>query len=208
MSVDKADQTFFLAVGFELGVGLIAMAIGYWLGVDPRESIASWGKWQSHLRSIGLGIVFALPAAALALSIHQLPWAPFKALHAQLDQQLRAMFLSFHWSEWTTLCLAAGVCEELLFRGLIQQGISESGWFGIGVMNGVFAIAVGSLLFGLCHFLSWTYFFFATLFGTYFGLCFVWTGDLLVAMVAHSVYDMIILAWLLRSFQKSSAIDR
>ncbi len=131
-----------------------------------------------------------------------------QALHAQLDQQLRAMFLSFHWSEWTTLCLAAGVCEELLFRGLIQQGISESGWFGIGVMNGVFAIAVGSLLFGLCHFLSWTYFFFATLFGTYFGLCFVWTGDLLVAMVAHSVYDMIILAWLLRSFQKSSAIDR
>ncbi|WP_254506757.1 CPBP family intramembrane glutamic endopeptidase [Anatilimnocola floriformis] len=92
------------------------------------------------------------------------------------------------------VALAAGIGEEVLFRGLIQAGLAA-------LLPNSFALVgsllIASVLFGLCHYLSNTYFALATLAGAYFGLLMLVSGSLLPAIIAHALYDFIALAYLL-----------
>jgi uncharacterized protein len=90
---------------------------------------------------------------------------------------------------------AAGLGEELLFRGLAQEGLSRlvGGEYGDWV-----ALAVASLLFGVCHWLNTTYAVLALLAGLYFGLLLMLTGSLWTPIVAHAAYDFIALVYLVQ----------
>lgn len=69
------------------------------------------------------------------------------------------------------LALGAGVGEEVLFRGLLQQGLElrlQESITDVPLADTV-AIAAASLVFGLAHALNWAYFSFATLGGLVFG---------------------------------------
>lgn len=88
--------------------------------------------------------------------------------------------------------IAAGVGEELLFRGAIQHMISES--FGIFL-----AIAIASILFGFAHFVTWWYALLAGIVGLYLGWLFFMTGSLIPPTVAHAAYDIVALFYLARS---------
>jgi hypothetical protein len=84
--------------------------------------------------------------------------------------------------------IMAGVCEEALFRGLGQNWITGY----IGVIPG---LVVASLIFGLFHFISVSYVVLVTLIGLYLGGLYVWTGDLMISVVAHAVYDFLALGY-------------
>jgi hypothetical protein len=79
-------------------------------------------------------------------------------------------------SEILLLSAAAGLGEEVLFRGLIQS------WLGFWLT---------SLLFGLIHALTPAYFVLGTLFGMAFGWLALATGNLLAPICAHAVYDAV-----------------
>ena len=89
------------------------------------------------------------------------------------------------------LSLAAGVGEEMLFRGVVQAVLDR--WWGPWA-----ALPVASLFFGLLHALTPTYAVLATLAGLYLGGVWLLTGNLLVVIVAHAFYDLIALVYLLR----------
>jgi hypothetical protein len=99
--------------------------------------------------------------------------------------------------------LAAGVGEELLFRGLIQEGLAR--WIGPPLGVGV-GLAVASVLFGACHWLSTTYAVLATAAGVYFGIWMILTGSVWTPLVAHAVYDFIALMYLLDARHGSARV--
>jgi membrane protease YdiL (CAAX protease family) len=87
--------------------------------------------------------------------------------------------------------MAAGVGEEMLFRGVLQGVLAR--W--LGTWEG---LAVASLLFGLLHPISTTYVVVAGLLGAYLGAVWILSGNLLVVVIAHAVYDYLALRALFR----------
>lgn len=81
------------------------------------------------------------------------------------------------------LGLAAGVGEEMLFRGVMQYELAVrlGDWAAVGLT---------SLIFGALHAVTPAYAFLATLASFYFGWLYQSTGNLAVPMAAHALYDM------------------
>ena len=79
----------------------------------------------------------------------------------------------------------AGICEEFLFRGVVQPWLSAWG--------PLFGLVVCNLLFGLCHAITPTYFLFATLMGVYLSMTLWCTTEpnLFVPVCCHSLYDLV-----------------
>jgi len=59
-------------------------------------------------------------------------------------------------------------------------------------------LAISSLLFGLCHWISTAYVVMATAMGLLLGGLFLATGNLAAPMVAHALYDFLALLYLTR----------
>lgn len=73
--------------------------------------------------------------------------------------------------------------EELLFRGFIQRIFQRN-------MQGYLAVALSSIVFGLCHF-SIALLPGVILLGALFGYLFYRTGNLLYPVVAHALYNLV-----------------
>ena len=99
------------------------------------------------------------------------------------------------------LAAVAGGCEEILFRGVIQGGMTR--W-----LPEVWALVATSVLFGLVHFASRTYALFAGVMGLYLGGLFLVQGSLLAPIVAHSLYDFIALVYIARAYSLSQRQPR
>lgn len=84
----------------------------------------------------------------------------------------------------------AGIGEELLFRGVIQAGL-------VAWLTPASGIVIASLLFGLAHAVSFSYLVLATLMGLYLGLLYHWTGNLLVPILVHALYDWVAIRYYL-----------
>mmetsp|Transcript_28859 Transcript_28859/g.51821 ORF Transcript_28859/g.51821 Transcript_28859/m.51821 type:complete len:436 (-) Transcript_28859:82-1389(-) len=96
-----------------------------------------------------------------------------------------------------TLCLslAAGVGEELVFRGALQGGLGQLLlWAGTpaAVVTAV-PLLVSSVIFGVLHSYSNSpvYAIVATIAGGWFGWCYLSTGNILIPMVAHTLVDWV-----------------
>ncbi|HWI57421.1 MAG TPA: CPBP family intramembrane glutamic endopeptidase, partial [Bacillota bacterium] len=105
------------------------------------------------------------------------------------------------FKDWSVLQLAilsliAGIGEEALFRGAIQGSLAER----VGL---TLAVALSSALFGASHLITWTYGIIAAFISVYLGLLWIGTGNLLVPMVTHAVYDFVALMYFLRVYQSS-----
>jgi membrane protease YdiL (CAAX protease family) len=81
--------------------------------------------------------------------------------------------------------VSAGVCEEVLFRGLLITAGIAAGW------PPVVAVLASSALFGLVHlYQGWLGMVFATAFGLFAAWIYLRTGSLLLPIVLHVVMDL------------------
>ena len=113
---------------------------------------------------------------------------------AQLTVDVKKMghhFAGYSWGKLIVISMLAGVGEELLFRVAAQAWLAEH-------VNIYLAILVPALIFGLLHFISFTYFVVATLIGLVFGLAYHLSESVVLIMVWHAVYDLIALAVLVK----------
>jgi membrane protease YdiL (CAAX protease family) len=191
---DPVDATY-LAMVFEGGLIVVALAAGWLLSVDPLDTLR-WTPKDVHLHAaaLGWGVLAAVPMAAALLLADRFPLGPLSELKQLVERMVLPMFRRAGLAELAAISLLAGVGEEVLFRGLMQTAIA--GW--IGEPYGAWiALAVVSAVFGLCHALSRTYAVLAALIGAYLGLLFLWTGNLLAPIAAHALYDFFALAYLL-----------
>jgi membrane protease YdiL (CAAX protease family) len=204
-SQPQADSVFRTAITIELGLGFVALLLGWMTGVDVRQ-------WLPELRSenvlpiltaIGWGTIAALPMLAVVEIVERIDWQPFRELRALDQMPVVSSLLSLGPAELMTISLAAGVGEELLVRGwlmgLLIGPIDEASWLKIA--TGVVASAVA---FGLMHPVTPAYIVLATLIGIYLGGLVIWTGNLLVAIAAHAVYDAVHLLIARHGFQSKT----
>ncbi|HZT79772.1 MAG TPA: CPBP family intramembrane glutamic endopeptidase [Gemmataceae bacterium] len=174
-----------VAVGFEGGLGLLALLLGWLLGQPPLDGL--------HLRAVdGLwGALAALPMLLGFLACVRWPVGPLARIKRFSDEMVRPFFAACSLIDLAGVSVLAGLGEELLFRGVVQGVLAR--WLGPWL-----AVAAAGVLFGLVHPVTPTYFLLAALAGAYLGCLFLLTGNLLVPVIAHAVYDAVALAYVVR----------
>lgn len=183
------------AVVFEGILGLIAIGLGGFLGYPPGQMI----RWT--LPAIGWGTVASLPLLIFLVLVVRFPVGPFRSLLRVVDEQLAPLFRQASLRQLAILALVAGLGEEALFRGVIQEAVAD----GVGRPAGLWiGLVVAALLFGLAHFITGSYVVMATLMGLYLGWLWISSGNLLVPIATHAVYDFLALVYLAKIRGQSS----
>jgi uncharacterized protein len=188
----QADSVFRTAITIEIGLGVAALLLGWATGVNVRQWLPEFNAENlvGILTAIGWGVIAALPMLAAIEVIERIDWAPFRELR-ELDQMpIVSTLLALSPAELITISIAAGVGEELLVRGWLM------GWMvgplETASLTGIVAgLVASSLAFGLMHPVTPTYIVLATAIGMYLGAIVLWTENLLIAIVAHAVYDAV-----------------
>jgi hypothetical protein len=90
------------------------------------------------------------------------------------------------------MAIAAGISEELLFRGVLQTWMT-------GFAPEAVAIIATNIIFGMMHMRTALYAFIAGLVGVYLGILYAATDNLLAPIAAHALYDAIALEYTRRA---------
>jgi CAAX protease family protein len=173
-------RTFATAMLLETGLGFLGWVLARWAELPLHARLAV--TWPA----VDRGLVACVPMLLGLVAIGFSDWPPLVHLRKQVETLVREVFANSSWLELALICMAAGLGEELLFRGALQPWLVR--W-----TNPTFAIAAVGLLFGLAHSLSLTYFVAATFIGCYFGWLTEAYDDLVAPIVAHAVYDFVAL---------------
>ena len=121
-----------------------------------------------------------------------------RRLVALVVEQLGPLLARRSPLELVLLAALAGVAEEILFRGVLQAGLAR-------VLPETWALVVASAAFGLAHFITPTYAVLAGLAGLYLGGLFLLQGNLTAPIVAHAVYDIVALNYVVRLYRDQSS---
>jgi uncharacterized protein len=166
-----------VVAGMEAALAAVAMA---WIALrripialgDPVTGIAG-----------GAALALAL-AAAYYVTLRTAPDVePVRSLRKVYAELLRPAFARIGPAEVLGISVAAGVGEELLFRGAVQP---ELGLIGASLLFGAMHVGgTGTIVFG-----AW-----AALTGFILGWSAEISGGLLLPMIAHSTYDALALAY-------------
>lgn len=165
---------------------------------------AAWARWRAlplgpslHPTPGGLavGLAASLPACALLLVLagpRARRWPGVAHLQDTLSF-IRDLLSPVAWWQILIIAAMAGLSEEVLFRGVVQLE---------------FGLIAAAVLFGLCHPLSVGYVVYATVLGVYMGLVAKASGGIAAPVVAHAVYDAVVLWYLTRRWQAPDAPER
>lgn len=171
-------------------MGFEWLLVGFcWIGLRIKRVPlnALMGESQRSLGAdVGLAAVFwvmsmaVLSLAAILLKLlHVGAGSPTKEIAALAPDSALQIAL------WVLLCITAGICEELIFRGyLLQQFSSFRGRLWIGVL-------ISSLLFGASHgYEGFSTMLVITLYGVMFCLLAIKSRSLRPGMIAHGWHDL------------------
>ena len=174
-----AGQLTALAIA---GESLLAAVAAVW--IRWRALPAAWAAGSRALAGlVGLAAAAVLLAANLALLCRAPDVPGVRSVRRLYRDTLRPLFATVGLRDVVVISVAAGVGEELLFRGALQ---AEAG------------LAVASVVFGFFHiggrdtvaFGAWV-----MVMGAGLGWLAVATGGLLAPIVAHGVYDAAAIAF-------------
>ncbi|SDZ77600.1 CPBP family intramembrane glutamic endopeptidase [Microbulbifer marinus] len=177
-------NAFVLVMAIQLVSLAVALAGLYFLDVEVLL------VGHSATLAIAIGAVGALLSYAAAVGLTRSPTAVGRTLRRHCAE-LHPFFARFSTPQIVLTAFAAGVCEELLFRGLLQPWLSELTTPLLGLLG-------ASLLFGLLHYASFTYFATILLVGLILGICYRVTESLLCVITWHAVYDLLAITALAR----------
>lgn len=204
---DNSALTY--AVLLELSLGLSAILIGLFLGVNPRQDLPAWWDGPAIVKSLGIGLLVGSAFALGMELVSRLPIRSMQKLERSMQSQLHLLLGPMSVPDLLLLSLSAGIGEELLFRGLIQgwwMSLSETQSF----LESLPGMALSAVCFGFAHPLSKTYIVLATLAGFLFAILYWATRDLLACVLAHAIYDAIICVywkWTQSQLAKKNPID-
>jgi hypothetical protein len=151
---------------------------------------------------VALGVVCALPLLGGLVWLERHPIGILQELMRVVADEVVPLFRGTSVFGLLAISLAAGVGEELLFRGFLQTTLADN-WSGpVGALAG---LLVASLVFGLCHALCWGYAVVAMLIGLFLGILFLVTDSLVAPMTTHAVYDFCALLHMLRRDRAAGA---
>jgi membrane protease YdiL (CAAX protease family) len=161
-------------------------------------SSAFQSRFSISWSGTGYALLLSIPMfAALFLTIRS-NWEPLLHLRNEMEEKVVPIFANCKIIDLAVIAFLAGFGEELFFRGWMQNALANQ--FGIWA-----GILVASLIFGLAHYLSNTYFIYAFFTGIYLGVIYQTTGNLYIVMIIHAMYDFIALIFLVREGRNGEA---
>ncbi|MBC7351365.1 MAG: CPBP family intramembrane metalloprotease [Thermogutta sp.] len=189
----------------ECAIGLVAVVAGWVLRLPLWEVV----RWD--FSALGAGALATLPMLLLLPVVRYMPGRVFKELRALMTQMIAPLFRSATIGEMAMISCVAGIGEEAFFRGIVQRGLATL----LGTPNTlaladpatILAILAAAILFGLAHPLSKIYVVLTTILGVYLGVLFAVSGNLLVPMVAHGLYDFVAVLYLARFWPGNRAVQ-
>jgi membrane protease YdiL (CAAX protease family) len=185
------------AVAFEGFLAVAAVGLGWLIGFSPLTRLSLEPEhWPLHLRAAAWGLAASLPMFAGLAALECIRWDPVERIRRIVDGTLIPLMRGCSLLDLAVISLMAGVGEEVLFRGLIQDGIAH--WLG-PPQGAWIALVAASLTFGLAHAITRLYVLLAAAIGLYLGFLYWWTDSLIAPIVAHAVYDFGALAYFLRN---------
>ncbi|MBD2665640.1 hypothetical protein B6N60_03493 [Richelia sinica FACHB-800] len=143
-------------------------------------------KWQWSEQDLFIGLGLGLIITLLSGLAYQLSPPYRKSADYYLELVLKPLILP----DLIWLGLLPGLSEELLFRGVMLSALGADH----------VAVIVSSMCFGILHLSGanqWPYVIWATIIGIILGYSALWSGNLLVPIVAH-----ILTNWLSSYFWK------
>jgi membrane protease YdiL (CAAX protease family) len=174
-----------LVVLGEAGLLLLGWGLGRWLRVSPA------GRLDAGVGSMVWGILAAVPLLLALGWMLNTTFPPIRGLVRLVEEQIGPLLAGCTTADLLVMAAAAAVCEEVLFRGVIQVGLNR-------VIHPVLSLVIASAAFGLVHCASKAYAVLAGLMGMYLGAVFLLQGSLTAPIVAHGVYDFVALTRLAR----------
>ena len=174
-----------LAVLVEGGLVLLALVIGWLFEKHPLSRL------KLDLAGVGWGLVAMLPLLAAFYVMNRWPIGPLAGLKKFSETTVRPMMQPLSKVDLLGISCLAGLGEEMVFRGLAQDLLGTQ-------MPLAWAIVAVSLMFGLVHAITPTYFVLAALASAYLGWVYALTGDIAAPIVAHAAYDFVALLVLVR----------
>jgi uncharacterized protein len=185
MMVPLRRRLVWLGGLFEGSLGLLAWLLGWSFDQPWWESI----RWDASVVIRGLATCIPMLLVFVICMVWRIgPLVRIKRFSLEL---MAPLFASATVLDLAGLSLLAGVGEEALFRGFLQPFFADwLGWWG--------GLVLASCLFGLLHPITPTYCIVASLIGGYLGYICVMSGNLLIVVLAHGLYDFVVLVVLVR----------
>lgn len=177
---DEAPFAFAVIFGGTLLLIPLSLGLAAAIGAQPIE------KLRFAPAALLAGATGAAPLILALLAFMRAAAPRIAAFRDAQIAELAALGFRLTPLRILMLALAAGFCEELLFRGVLQARLADFAplWA---------AILVPNLLFGALHARSAAYAIIAGGVGVWFGILFAATDALLAPMVAHALYDAVAL---------------
>lgn len=168
-----ATRLTVVALATQCGLGVAGLLAARAAGVP-----VGWG-FDRPVAGVAAGIAVAALLAAANYRWLNTPTGVFARVRTAVDEVLVPTFAILTPPQVVVVSLAAGVGEELFFRGWLQAVV---GWLPASLAFGLAHVAGARMLaFGV-----W-----ATGMGAVLGGLAVATGGLLAPMAAHACYDML-----------------
>ena len=178
----RADTRWMLrrvTLAVEGGLLMLAIALGLLSGTY------FWAGASIHAGALLLGAAAGLLLLGAVIVVLEIPSRFSAAIGRDVDPMM-GIFRRATRLDLIAISVLAGAGEEAFFRGFLQQALA-------GLSGDIIAILAVSALFGLAHFLSPAYVVFATMLSIPLGVLYAQSGNIVVPMVAHAVYDYVAL---------------
>ena len=169
---------YLLAILYEWGVAAWAWGGVQFKGGNLRT--LTGGRW----RSLATDMVIAIPFWGV--------WELTARLIHHAVERAQAQTTPYHPPSslvevllWVLLSVSAGICEEIIYRGYLQQQ------FHTAARSLVVAVVLQALVFGLVHaYQGWKQVVIIVPLGILYGALVAWRGNLRASMIAHSLSDI------------------
>ena len=193
--MEKEHQIFRAILVVEVGLGGLALAIAWLIGYGETTEISvRLTTPQLFGQDLLWGTVATLPMFAMAWLVERSRLRSLRHLRLVVRKLVAGTFSAFSTWQVALVSLAAGVSEEMFFRGILLDALRDKAGMSITAWA---ALLASSLLFGLAHAITRAYLLLAMLIGIYLAVVLICTDSLLTPMVTHALYDFVLLEYFL-----------
>ncbi|MCA9034250.1 MAG: CPBP family intramembrane metalloprotease [Planctomycetaceae bacterium] len=179
-TITLTHAQFLISAGaFEGMLLAVAFLLGWGLSCHPTAHL-HWDKTD-----LMMGLLATIPMLLLLAVCFVSTSKGIVAIRVFLRETLGPLLNRCNLLDLFLLALLAGLCEEVLFRGLL--------YFLIHPWNPTLAVIVSNLLFGFAHAVTPFYAMLAAFMGLYLTalLAVDPTPNLLIPITAHTAYDFV-----------------
>ena len=170
-------RTTLMLAGSTIALGILGLVI---MMIAKLEIVS---VLQINIRTIGAGIAATIPLLIFLVWLYKTRFAPIARLREDQLKFFADNNIPLDTGSIFAFSIAAGIGEELLFRGALQ------GVFDLFLPSAA-AIIIAGVLFGALHCRSYAYAVIVSVAGVYFGWLYVATGSLIAPIIAHTLYDL------------------